>query len=161
MAKTLADLAEKMREIDFAMLSTHTKGGAIAARPMSNNREVEYDGDSYYFTWANALMVQDIEADPQVSLSYLGSSGLFGTRPFFAAVEGTAEIIRDKARFAEHWSSGLDRWFEQGPDTPGVAMIRVRAERIHYWDGEEDGELSGTSLTASAGGETPAPAPFL
>jgi general stress protein 26 len=150
MAKTLADLAEKMRDIDFAMLSTHTEGGAIGARPMSNNREVEYDGDSYYFTWDNARMVQDIAADPKVSLSFLGSSGLLGLRPFFVAVEGTAEIVRNKVAFAEHWSKGLDRWFEQGPDTPGVAMIRVHASRIHYWDGEDEGELAGSQLAEPA-----------
>jgi general stress protein 26 len=48
---TLSDIAEKMRDIDIAMLSTHTDGGIIASRPMSNNRDVEFDGDSYYFTW--------------------------------------------------------------------------------------------------------------
>lgn len=36
--KTLADLSEKMRDIDFAVLSTRTEGGAIVARPMSNKR---------------------------------------------------------------------------------------------------------------------------
>lgn len=149
MAKTLSQLAEKMRDIDFAMLSTHTQEGAIGARPMSNNRQVDYDGDSYYFTWDRARMVADIEADPQVSLSFLGKAGLFGMRPFFVAVEGKAEIIRDTAAFAEHWTKDLDRWFDQGPATPGVAMIRVRAARIHYWDGEDEGELTGTALTAA------------
>ena len=147
MAKTLSELAEKMRDIDFAMLSTHTQGGAIGARPMSNNRDVDYDGDSYYFSWEQARMVADIAADPQVSLSFLGKAGLFGTRPFFVAVEGRAEIVRDAAVFADHWTSDLDRWFDQGPDTPGVVMIRVRAERIHYWDGEDEGELTGATLT--------------
>ena len=144
-----------MRDIDFAMLSTHTDGGAIAARPMSNNRDVDYDGDSYYFTWDKARMVADIEADPQVSLSFLGTSGLFGMRPFFVAVEGRADVVRDKTAFARHWTSSLDRWFEHGPDTPGVVMIHVRAERIHYWDGEEEGELAGGSL------HEPAPTPFM
>ena len=86
--KTLAALAKKMRDIDFAMLATHTDGGAIAQRPMSNNRDVDYDGDSYYFTWADSRMVRDIEGEPQVSLSFLGTSGLFGLRPFFVEVEG-------------------------------------------------------------------------
>jgi general stress protein 26 len=36
--KSLADLAEKMKDIDFTILSTKTRSGAIAARPMSNNR---------------------------------------------------------------------------------------------------------------------------
>ena len=59
---TLKDLAEQMRDIDIAMLSTHTEGGKIASRPMSNNRQVDYDGDSYYFTYEDALMVADIQA---------------------------------------------------------------------------------------------------
>jgi general stress protein 26 len=26
-------------------------------------------------------------------------------------------------------------------DTPGLVMIKVRAERAHYWDGEDEGEI--------------------
>ena len=142
MTKTLAELAKKMKDIDFAMLSTHAEGGAIGARPMSNNREVDYDGDAWFFTWENALMVADIARDPKVGLSYLGSSGLLGMRPFFVAVEGEADIVRDKALFADHWTSDLDRWFEQGVDTPGVVMLHVAARRVHYWDGEDEGEVA-------------------
>jgi general stress protein 26 len=132
---SLSDLAEKMRDIDICMLSTHTEGGAIAARPMSNNREVDYDGNSYYFTWDQSRMVEDVEREPKVSLTFQGS------KAFSVAVEGRAEIIRDKAQFKEHWTPDLDTWFENGIDTPNIAMIRVRAERIHYWNGEEDGEV--------------------
>lgn len=139
--RTIADLAEKMKDIDFTMLATH-HDGAIAARPMSNNREVAWDGDSWYFTWDNALMVSDIERDPRVTLTFQGTAGLLGMRPFFVAVEGNADIVRDKAQFAEHWTKGLDRWFEQGPDTPGLAMIHVGATRVHYWDGEDEGEVA-------------------
>ena len=142
MAKTLADLSEKMKDIDFAMLSTHTEGGAIGARPMSNNRQVDYDGDSYYFALDHARSVHDIAADPQVGLSFLGSSGLLGQRPFFVAVEGKAALVRDKARFEEHWTTDLDRWFKDGVDTPGLVLIHVHAARIHYWDGEDEGELT-------------------
>jgi general stress protein 26 len=141
MPKTLAELAEKMRDIDFAMLSTRTEGGAIASRPMSNNREVDYDGDSWFFALAETRTVADIARDPQVGLSYLGKSGILGLKPFFVAVEGRGELIQDKAKFAEHWTKDLDRWFEQGIDTPGLALIGVAAERLHYWDGYDEGEL--------------------
>lgn len=146
-SRTLADIAEKMRDIDFAMLSTRTVGGAIGARPMSNNRDVDYDGDSYYFAYDDALMVSDIQAEPRVGLSFQSKSGLFHIRPFFIAVEGKAALIHDKDRFAEHWTKSLDRWFPEGIDTPGLIMIRVHAERIHYWDGEDEGEVR---LPASA-----------
>lgn len=142
MAKlTLAELAEKMRDIDFTLLSTRTASGAIAARPMSNNRQVDFDGDAYFFTCDETGTVADISREPQVGLSYQSKSGMLGLRPFFITVEGRAELIRDKARFAEHWTKDLDRWFDQGVDTPGLTLLKVRAERLHYWDGYDEGEL--------------------
>lgn len=134
-AKSLSDLSDKMREIDIAMLMTRTDGEAIAGRPMSNNGDVEYDGDSYYFTMSDARMVADIEADPNVSLAFQGDD------MFMVAVQGEAEIVRDKAAFEDHWNPDLDDWFEDGVDTEGLVMIKVSAERVHYWDGEENGEV--------------------
>src|SRR3954463_6632288 len=81
--KTLADIAAKMRDLDFCMLSTHTESGAIAARPMSNNREVDYDGDSWFFTREDADMVDEIAADPHVGITFQGKTGMLGMRPFF------------------------------------------------------------------------------
>jgi len=132
---SLSDISKKMRDIDIAMLCTHTEGGAIAGRPMSNNRDVDYDGDSYYFTWEASRMVADIESDPKVSLTFQGK------KAFSIAVEGIAEVIRDKKAFEKRWTDDLDNWFTDGIDTKGVAMIKVHADRLHYWNGEEDGEV--------------------
>lgn len=134
---TLADLAKKMKKIDFAMLSTHTEGEQIASRPMSNNGDVEYEGDSYYFTWEQSRTVRDIQNNPKVGLSFQGAK-----KPLMIAVEGQAELIRDKAEFREHWTKDLDLWFKDGIDTAGLVLIKVHATRIHYWDGEDQGELS-------------------
>jgi general stress protein 26 len=137
----LADIAKKMRDIDFAMLMTHTDEGNIAGRPMSNNQEVDYDGDSYYFTWSHARMVRDIERHPQVAVSFAGDKHLLGKPGIFINLEGKAEIVRDKEQFREHWNKSLDRWFEEGADTPGVVMIKVHARRVHYWEGMDEGEI--------------------
>lgn len=141
MAKTLKDVATAMRDIDFAMLSTHAGRGAIGARPMSNNKDVDYDGDSYYFAHDTARTIRDIERDRHVGLSFQSKSGLLGMKPFFIAIEGKAELIRDKEAFAEHWNKDLELWFADGIDTPDMVMIKVSADRIHYWDGGEEGEI--------------------
>ncbi len=138
---SLSDLAEKMRDIDFVMLSTRTEGGAIAARPMSNNRDVDYDGDSYFFALDDTRTVADIGRDPHVGLSMHGNKSLLGAPPLFLSIEGRAELIRDKAAFAAHWTKDLEIWFKQGIDTPGLALIKVHASRIHYWDKDDEGEL--------------------
>lgn len=139
--KTLADIADQMREIDFTMLSTRAPGGAIGSRPMSNNRDVDYDGDSWFFTTDDTQMVADIGGDPQVGMTLQGATGMLGLRPFFVAIEGEADLIRDKAQFEQHWQADLERWFKQGVDTPGLVLIHVKAERVHYWDGEDEGEV--------------------
>ena len=138
---TLAEISEKMRDIDFTILSTRTEEGALAGRPMSNNREVDYDGDSYFFTMGDTRTVADIERDPNVGLGYQAKSGMLNMKPFFITVEGEASLIRDKAAFAEHWTKDLDAWFKEGIDTPGLTLVKVTAKRLHYWDGYDEGEI--------------------
>jgi general stress protein 26 len=139
---TLKDISEKMRDIDFAMLSTKTANGAIAARPMSNNRQVDYDGDNHFFTLDSTGSVREIQNDPHVGLGYQGKSGALGMKPFFITIEGRAELIKDKGQFDQHWTKDLEAWFKDGADTPGLTLIKVRAERLHYWDGYHEGEIA-------------------
>lgn len=138
---TLKDISDAMADIDFCMLSTRTEGGDIAARPMSNNGDVAYEGDSYFFTYEEARTVSDIERDPKVGLGFQGKKGLLGKPPIFISVEGRAELIRDRAAFEAHWTEDLDHWFQHGIDTPDLVLIKVRATRIHYWNGEDEGEV--------------------
>lgn len=140
-ALTIADISEKMKDIDFCMLTTVTDGGKLSSRPMSNNRDVEFDGDSWFFAYDDARFVQDVQANDQVGLTFAGDKSLLGKPGIFIAIEGVGELIRDKARFEEHWNSNLDSWFEDGIDTPGLVLIKVHAKRLHYWDGRDEGEL--------------------
>ena len=94
--KTIGEISKRMAGIDIAILSTHTEGGQIANRPMSNNGDVEYDGTSYYFTYEQARTVADIQANPKVALGFTGEGGIFSDA-IYVAIEGNAELIRDKA----------------------------------------------------------------
>jgi general stress protein 26 len=138
--KSLSEIAEQMAGIDIAILSTHTEGGEIANRPMSNNGDVAYDGTSYYFTYEQARAVSDIQRDPKVALGFSSEAGIFSDG-IYVAVEGTAELIREKSAFQQHWTSDLDKWFENGVDTPGIVLIKVKAKRVTYWKGREEGDV--------------------
>lgn len=83
----------------------------------------------------------DIATDPKVALSFAGKPGLLGKPGLFVAVEGRGDIIRDRATMKQHWTSDVERYFPDGLDTPGIVLIRVQANRIHYWDGEDEGEI--------------------
>jgi len=140
--KTLQEIAKAMKSIDYAMLFTKSDGGELAGRPMSNNNDVDYDGDSWFFSHGDTRTVADIEADAKVALSFAGKPGLLGKPGLFVAVEGRGELIRDRATMEEHWTSDVERYFPDGLDTPGIVLIHVHANRIHYWDGEEEGEIT-------------------
>ena len=43
--------------------------------------------------------------------------------------------------FKDHWVKDLERWFKQGVDTPGLVLVEAVAKRIHYWAGEDEGEV--------------------
>ncbi|RZK98746.1 MAG: pyridoxamine 5'-phosphate oxidase, partial [Rubrivivax sp.] len=132
---SLPELAERMRDIDIAMLSTHTENGQIASRPMSNNRDVDYDGDSFYFTFDQSRTVSDIRNNPKVTLAFQSDD------TFYATVEGEAKLFTDKPTIQQHWQESLNEWFPDGPETEGVVMIQVNARRIKYWDGLAAGEV--------------------
>jgi general stress protein 26 len=103
---------------------------------------VEYKGDSFFFTLEQSRTVEDIKRDEKVGLSFTGNKGLLGKPPIFIAVEGAAELIQNKEAFEEHCTKELDVWFKDGINTPGLALIKIHATRIHYWDGMEEGEVA-------------------
>ncbi|MBB3523424.1 pyridoxamine 5'-phosphate oxidase family protein [Rhizobium sp. BC49] len=139
---TLEDLSSQLKKIDFCMLSTNAGSGRISARPMSNNGDVEYDGDSWFFSYEDSRKITEIEGIDMVSLTFTAPPSLLGKPGIFIAVEGVASLVRDKAAFEDHWVPDLERWFPEGVDTPGIVLIKVSASSIRYWDGEENGEVT-------------------
>jgi general stress protein 26 len=124
---TLKDLAQKMRNLDIATLVTVAEDGSLAARPMSNNGDVDFDGKSYYFTYEESDKVKQISRNAEVQLAFEGSDNLY------ISVTGQAELIREKAQFDEHWVPELEQWFAQGTNTPGMVLLCVTAQKARYW----------------------------
>lgn len=138
---TLQDIAKRIKKIDFCMLSTNAGAGRISTRPMSNNGDVEYDGDSWFFSYEESKKVAEIEGINDVSLTFTESPGLLGKPGMFIAISGKAILVRDRTAFEDHWTADLDRWFPEGVNTPGIVLIKASARSIQYWDGEENGEI--------------------
>ncbi|PHN06005.1 pyridoxamine 5'-phosphate oxidase family protein [Flavilitoribacter nigricans] len=132
---SVKDLAKKMKELDFCMMTTADGRGSMHSRPMSNNREVEYDGNSYFFSYEDTGKIRQLRESPLVSLTFQGKDMLF------IQLYGHASIITQKGRMKEHWSDDLNRWFPEGLETEGVVMIHVEGKRAHYWAKENEGML--------------------
>lgn len=122
-----ADIARAMSKIDFCMMHTVGPDG-VATRPMSNNGEVEYDGDNWFFSAADADKVQQIERDDRVHLTFGDAE-----RAAFIAVWGTGEIVTDAKKKKALWQKELERWFPDGPDSDDVVLVKVHAHKLQTW----------------------------
>ncbi len=130
----LASVAKLLKDLDICMLTTRAADGALHGRPMSNNGEVEYDGDSWFFAQDGSRKIVEIEADPQVEMAFIDTPN--GT---WVNVEGEAVVVRDDPeRKREMWQKDLERWFQNGPDDPEVVLIKVSARHIDAWAGEDE-----------------------
>lgn len=134
-AVKIKKVAEMMRDLDFCMLTTNVEGG-MRSRPMSNNGEVEFDGDVWFFTAADSRKVQEVEADPRVQLNYSDLE-----RFLFVSMTGEASIVTDVEKKKELWVEDIEEWFEQGPEDEGVVLLKVTPTRVEYWSGEGQDEI--------------------
>ncbi|HEV7338569.1 MAG TPA: pyridoxamine 5'-phosphate oxidase family protein [Bosea sp. (in: a-proteobacteria)] len=140
-ARTLSEIAKKMKDIDFCMLTTVTEGGQLSSGPMSNNRDVDYDGDSWFFAYEDARFIRDVQGNDQFGLTFAGDKSLLGKPGIFIGTEGKASLTKGRVALEQRWVDDMERWFSQGIETPGIVLLKVRASRVHYWDSEEEGEV--------------------
>ena len=135
--RSLRQIAEKLKATDIAMFVTKTgEDGKIAARPMSNNGDVSgADGATYHFTTDDGRIDDDLRRSPQCGAIYASGD-------FYCAIQGQGRLIRDQAEQAKHWKDTLNKWFDNGLDTEGLILIELKPDRIAWWDGRDEGELT-------------------
>jgi len=103
-----------------------TLANRIHARPMAVV-EVGEDGSVLLVTSVDTVKVGEIESNPDVMLTFQSTSK-------FAALNGQAEVIDDRALVEEHWSEAWRTWFPKGKDDPSIRLIKVHAADGEYWD---------------------------
>lgn len=137
-AEHIAKLAELIKDVRIAMLTTTRADGRLVSRPLGT-QEVEFDGDLWFATAADSAKVAEIGANPYVNVSYASTSA-----NTFVSVSGRAEVLDDRARIEQMWSPAMKLFFPGGKDDPNLRLIRVNAETAEYWDGP--GTLVGKAL---------------
>ena len=133
MAKaTRSVLVDAMKSMDICFMVTKD-GRGLCSRPMSNNAQVDWDGDNWFFTNGDTRKIRQLEADPTVMLDFSGEKD-------WVSLRGKAQLHRDdKALFEKHWSKDIERWFPEGIDTPGLVLIQVSAAEAELFGAAGEG----------------------
>jgi general stress protein 26 len=151
--ETKAELRENLyyilKDFDTTMLSTHSAGGDIHARPMAV-AQLSADADAYFVTSLDAAKISELGENSLVTLTFQSSTQ-------FASVTGNGTVIRDQGLIDRLWNEGWAVWFPKGKNDPSVTLIKFEAREGEYWNnaGAEGVRYFFNAVKAYATGETP------
>ena len=138
----------------FAMFGTYDARGTCHSRPMAAVDQDEGANDAlWFFARADSRKVEEIGADPRVTIDYADSSG-----QNYVSVQGRAELVGDRAKVKALWMEPLRTWFPDGPEDDAVTLIRVDMETAEYWDSPSSAMVHAFGyVKARVTGEPPSP----
>lgn len=117
---------ELVEKIGFCMLATR-KGQDIRARPMAAHAE-PLENAVYFLTDVEGYKDEEITRAPQVCLAFADSGG-----QTYVSISGSAEILDDRERVSELWSTPAKAWWDS-PDDPSIRILKVTPAFAEYWD---------------------------
>ncbi|MGW4497560.1 pyridoxamine 5'-phosphate oxidase family protein [Micromonospora sp. NPDC004336] len=121
-------VTELVREARICMLTTIGVDGRLVSRPMGL-QEAEFDGDLWFFAYADSAKVRQIRVNPEVNVAFSDSK-----RNAWVSIAGTAQEGYDRAKAEQLWNPLLKAWFPDGLETPGITLVKVHASSAEYWD---------------------------
>jgi len=143
-------LYELLKKYKIAIMTTVSPDGTLHGRPMAV-QEREPDADVWFATALDTAKARDLEANPQIGLTYFDdpSKG-------YVSLSGRARISRDPARIKRLWQPDWKLWFPNGPDDPDIVLIKVDVDQAEYIDpGTSKLVVLQALVHAVTGGEEP------
>jgi general stress protein 26 len=148
--ESISKLAELVKEVRIAMLTTIGTDGKLHSRPMAT-QETPFAGEVLFLTGADSGKMEDIRQDQEVNLSYCGAKHVYVT------MTGRAVISNDRALIAALWSPMYKAWFPEGATDPSIRVLRVKIDEAEYWSASSSSIVRNLEILARAatGGKTP------
>ncbi|WP_332691550.1 pyridoxamine 5'-phosphate oxidase family protein [Bosea sp. (in: a-proteobacteria)] len=119
---------ELIEEIGLCMFVSHDGAGdQLRARPMSAHARRDEDA-IYFLTDRRSHKDDEVEINENVCLTF-ADNGAYK----YVSVTGTANVLVDRAKIDELWSTAA-RAFWESKDDPNIRVLRVRPAMAEFWD---------------------------
>ncbi|MBD2099456.1 pyridoxamine 5'-phosphate oxidase family protein [Leptolyngbya sp. FACHB-261] len=115
--------------IDFCMLVTVDGNGSVHSCRMCISRQVQFDGDLYFFIHASSDKLAEIEDNHEVTISFPAS-----TQQHYVSVSGAAQLFQDRRQLQDFWQPDHKAWFPAELDEPNLALLKLSVEKAEYRD---------------------------
>lgn len=121
-------VAELIKDIQFAFLTTVAPDGSLHSRPMGTCKH-RFDGTLYFFTKAPSQKTDEIHREMHAAVTYSNPA-----KQDYVAISGIGLVVRDPRKAEELWTPWMKTWFPKGLMDPELALLRVQAHDVEYWD---------------------------
>jgi len=122
-----------IKDMKFAMFTTHDGNGHLDSRPMTTQNNTMPDDKLWFFMSVKGGAAQELAQQPQVNISYADLG-----KDVYVSVSGSAQVVDDKAQKQALWTKFAQAWFPGGVDDPDLALVRVTVNYAHYWNTSEN-----------------------
>jgi general stress protein 26 len=124
---TLYDL---IKDIKFAMFTTHKPQGHLHSRPMTTqNKSIDDEDQLWFFMSRSSETVAEFQGDDQVNVSYADPGS-----DTYVSVSGIANVVENPLKKKSLWTDEAAAWFKGGPEDPDLALVCVQIEHADYWN---------------------------
>jgi len=118
-----------LKNFRSAMMVTLVNG-KLHSRPMGMQGEAaDFNGVLWFFSDRESRKIEEIKADPEMSLILQSDSDSAYLHLF-----GKADVSNDLGKKAELFTPLAKTWFPEGVNDPRLTLIRFEAERGDFWD---------------------------
>jgi general stress protein 26 len=122
-------LFDMIKDVKFAMFTTHKPQGHLHSRPMTTQNKSLDDDALWFFMSRSEAPVSELRGDQQVNVSYANPGS-----ETYVSVSGIARVVEDLAKKQALWNKGAEAWFKGGVNDPDFALVKVTIEHADYWD---------------------------
>jgi general stress protein 26 len=142
--QAITKIADIIKDIRIAMLSSITPEGTIHSRPMAT-QESEFEGELLFLTRQESSKTVEIAHDSRVTLNYVDSKNYR-----FVTLSGHAALSKDRDTVHQLWNPLYKTWFPKGEDDPEITVIRVNVDQAEYWEAPANAVMRGYQLLKAA-----------
>lgn len=124
----IAKIAELIKAIRIAMMTTVAKDGTMSSRPMAIQDE-PFNGTLWFLTRQGSEKVGELAEDQHVTLTFAEPKD-----SKYITLKGVASVNQDRGKIKELWNPLYKAWFPNGENDPEIAVLRVEVSEADYWE---------------------------
>lgn len=126
--KETQKLADLVKDVKVAMLTTLDVSGEMRSRPMITTEITEND-TIYFFTQAPTPKTEEIVVNHKLNVAYLDKDD-----NIYVSVSGHGSLMKDKELIEKLWKPVLKAYFPKGKGDPSLQLLCVKVSHAEYYN---------------------------